>query len=225
MPRQDGLSQWMQTVSTQMPHLSRPHARVLALWSYGMVVTQSCGLTTVAAFLALLLGKRPGALRQQLREWCYAAADKKGRQRRAVEVAPCFGALLRWVLAWWPAQERRLVLAMDATTLGQRFTVLALSVVYRGCAIPVAWTVLAATANQAWRREWLRMLRQVRRALPRAWTVLVLADRGLYARWLFRRITRLGWHPFLRINTGGTFRPTGQVRGVPLKTLVPAPGT
>ena len=55
--------------------------------------------------------------------------------------------------------------------------------------------------------------------------VIVLADRGLYARWLFRRITRLGWHPFLRINTGGTFRPTGQVRGVPLKTLVPEPGT
>ena len=69
------------------------------------------------------------------------------------------------------------------------------------------------------------MLRQVRRAIPRAWTVIVLADRGLYARWLFRRITRLGWHPFLRINTGGTFRPTGQVRGVPLKTLGPEPGT
>jgi hypothetical protein len=92
-------------------------------------------------------------------------------------------------------------------------------VVYRGCAIPVAWTVLAATAKHAWRREWLRMLRQVRRALPRSWTVSVLADRGLYARWLFRRITRLGWHPFLRINTGGTFRPQGQVRGVPLKTF------
>ena len=68
------------------------------------------------------------------------------------------------------------------------------------------------------------MLRQVRRAVPRAWTVIVLADRGLYARWLFRRITRLGWHPFLRINTGGTFRPKGHVRGVPLKTLVPEPG-
>ena len=54
MSRQDGLSQWIATVSTQMPHLSRPQARVLALWSFGMVVTQSCGLTTVAAFLALL---------------------------------------------------------------------------------------------------------------------------------------------------------------------------
>ena len=69
------------------------------------------------------------------------------------------------------------------------------------------------------------MLRQVRRAVPRSWTVIVLADRGLDARWLFRRIVRLGWHPFLRINTGGTFRPQGQVRGVALKTLVPEPGT
>jgi len=32
--------------------------------------------------------------------------------------------------------------------------------------------------------------------------IRVLADRGLYARWLFRRIVRLGWHPFLRIKTG-----------------------
>src|SRR4029453_9942417 len=69
------------------------------------------------------------------------------------------------------------------------------------------------------------MLRQVHRAVPRTWTVIVLADRGLYARWLFRRITRLGGHPFLRINTGGTFRPKGHVRSVSLKTLVPEPGT
>src|SRR5215470_12240668 len=34
-----------------------------------------------------------------------------------------------------------------------------------------------------------------------------------------------GWHPFVRLNTGGTCRPTGQGRGVPLKTLVPEPGT
>jgi hypothetical protein len=54
---------------------------------------------------------------------------------------------------------------------------------------------------------------------------MVLADRGLDARWLLRRLTRLGWPPLVRLNTGGTFRPTGQVRGVPLKTLVPEPGT
>ncbi len=53
------------------------------------------------------------------------------------------------------------------------------------------------------------MLRQRRVAIPPDGTVLVLADRGLSARWRFRRIVRLHWHPFLRSNQGGTFRPHG----------------
>jgi hypothetical protein len=194
----------------------------LALWSLGMVLARSCALTAVSAFLATWLHRNEDAVRQQLREFCYEATAKRGTMRQEMVVETCFVPLLSWVVDQWEGTQ--VALALDATTLGDRFTVLALSVVYRGCAMPVAWTVLAATAKHAWRREWLRMLRQVHRAVPRAWTVLVLADRGLYARWLFRRITRLGWHPFLRINVGGTFRPTGQVRGVPLKTLVPEPG-
>jgi len=102
--------------------------------------------------------------------------------------------------------------------------VLAVSVVYRGCAIPVAWVILPAGAKPAWRREWLRLLRWLRPAIPCGWTVIVLADRGLYAPWLFRRIVRLGWHPFLRINTGGSFRPAGVACWRPLATFVPQPG-
>jgi hypothetical protein len=134
-----------------------------------------------------------------------------------------FVPLLAWVVGQGAGTQW--ALALEAPTVGTRLTGLALSVVSRGCAIPVAWTVLPATAQQAWRREWWRLRRQGRRAVPRAWTVIVLADRGLYARWLWRRITRLGWQPLLRINTGGTLRPTGQGRGVPLQTWVPTPGT
>ena len=217
------VTEWTMIIQAHLPHLSKAQATVLALWSLGMVLARSWALPAVSAFLATWLGRKEPAVYQQLREFCYEAAAKRGPSRCALAVEPCFVPLLGWVVAQWEGTQ--LALALDATTLGTRFTVLALSVVYRGCAIPVAWTVLAATANHAWRREWLRMLRQVRRVVPRAWTVLVLADRGLYARWLFRRIPRLGWHPFLRINTGGTFRLTGQVRGVPLKTLVPQPGT
>jgi Transposase DDE domain len=217
------VTEWTMTIHAHLPHLSTPQATVLALWSLGMVLARSCALTAVSAFLATWLCRKEPAVRQQLREFCYEATAKRGTVRQELVVETCFVPLLTWVVDQWEGTQ--LALALDATTLGIRFTVLALSVVYRGCAIPVAWTVLAATAKHAWRREWLRMLRQVRRAIPRTWTVIVLADRGLYARWLFRRITRLGWHPFLRINTGGTFRPTGQVRGVPLQTLVPEPGT
>ena len=50
MSRQPGLSEWIDLVSTHMPHLSVPQARVLALWSYGIALTRSCGRLTVATF-------------------------------------------------------------------------------------------------------------------------------------------------------------------------------
>ncbi len=179
---------------------------MLALWSFAIAMIKLCGLTSVTVFLARLLGQKEDALRQRLREWCYDADDKKGDQRRDLEVSTCFAPLLRWVLTWWSAGERRLDLGLDATTLGQRFTVLTLSVVYRGCAIPVTWTVLPATTPGTWKPHWLALFEHLRGSIPTDWTVIVLADHGLYARWLYQQVLRLGWHPFFRIHSGGKFR-------------------
>ena len=215
--------EWTVTVQEALPHLSKPQAAVLALFSLGMICARSCAITAVAAFLAVALERPCNTVRQQLREFCWEASAKAGTHRQEIGVEVCFLPLLRWILSRW--QGTQLALALDATTLGDRFAVLAISVVYRGCALPVAWTILPAGKKHAWRREWLRMLRLLQPAAPPTWTVLVLADRGLYARWLFRRIVRLGWHPFLRINKGGTFRPTAKARFVPLTTFVPQTGT
>ncbi len=211
---------WEAEVSSALPVLNRAQARVLAAFSFGMMVTQSCGLTTVATFLASLLGRSYDAQRQQLREFCYEAADKRGQQRRQVEVQACFAPLLRWVLAWWPHGEQRLALALDATTLGQRFVVLAISVLYGGCAIPVAWVVVPATTKGKWRPHWEALLAHLAEAVPADWLVLVLADRGLYARWLYQAIKRQEWHPFLRINHQGQYRPQGSARFQPLAGVV-----
>jgi hypothetical protein len=112
----------METVSSMLPKLSRPQAKVLAYWSYGMVLARSCGITLVCAALALQVDRSEQSLLQRLREWCYDAEDKKGKQRRELDVSTCFGPLLQWILAWWPADEPRLALALDATTLKQRTT-------------------------------------------------------------------------------------------------------
>jgi hypothetical protein len=223
MSCQTAVYQWTEVVTTHMPPLSKPQAVVLALWRVGMVLARSCALTAVSLFLAKGLARKPNPMRQQLREWCYEATAKRGGSRQELHVESCFAPLLAWVLSWWEGTQ--LALAVDATTLGQRFVVFVVSGVYRGCAIPVAWTVLSATEKHAWRGEWLRMLRQVRAVVPRRFFVIVLADRGLYARWLFQRLVRLGWHPLLRINTGGTFRPAKSVHSQPLRELVPQPGT
>ena len=87
-------------MSTQFPSLSKPEAVVLALWSFGIAVTRSSGITTVAVFLGLLLGQKDTNLRQRLREWCYDASDKQAKQRQEVTITQCFEPLLRWVLQW-----------------------------------------------------------------------------------------------------------------------------
>jgi hypothetical protein len=222
---QKALSQWEQQVSTHLGQLSRPQAHVLALWSYGMVLAKSCGITSVAAILAEGLGCSFGTLRQQLREWCYDAVDKKGVHRQEVDVTLCFGPLLGWIVSKWPPGECRLALGMDATTLADRFTVLCVSVLYRGCAIPVAWKLLRSGEKGAWQPYWKALFTCLQASVPKGWTVIVLADRGLYAPWLYRHLVVLGWHPLLRINLGGKVRPLGAERFDWLSTLVPKPGT
>ena len=135
----------------------------------------------------------------------------------------CFGPLWRWLLNDWPSE--RLAVAIDASTLGTLFTVLCLSVVYRGTAIPIAWKILPATTKGSWKEPWLDLLQQFAGIVPEGWTVVVLADRGLWAKWLFEGICKLGWHPMLRINQGGKFRPRGWVHLVPLTSLVPQVGS
>jgi hypothetical protein len=125
---------------------------------------------------------------------------------------------LGWVIEGWHSQQ--LALALDATTLGQRFTVLAVSVLYRGCAVPVAWKIVQANEPHAWEPEWKTLLNHFRQRVPDEWKVIVLADRGLYAKWLFEAIVALHWHPLLRVNKQGNFQPEGWYRWQRLSEVV-----
>ena len=224
MPRPAGLSQWQQLVSRQFPHLSRPQVLGLSLWSAGIVFAQRCGLTQVAVVVAYLLCRGEAAVREQLRDTYRDASHKcgakRGAKRGSLEVPTCFAPLLRWVVALMPPTCRQLALAMDASTLGQRFTVLSIHVVIQGCAIPVAWHIVRATAKGAWRPHWESLFAALDGAVPADWTVVVAADRGLYAQWLFTTITARGWHPLLRINRQGKFCPLGSTTFRPLSLVV-----
>src|SRR5512143_3493222 len=133
MPCHLRVTEWATTLQTYLPHLSKPQIRVLALWSLGMVLARSCALTAVSACLAPWLHSNDNTVRQRLREFCYEASAKRGKARQAVVVETCFAPLLSWGLRLWEGTQ--LALALDATPLSDRFTVLVISVVYRGCAI------------------------------------------------------------------------------------------
>jgi DDE family transposase len=222
MSRSNPLYGWTSLVTTHFPHLSKPQAAVLALWSFGMVLARSCALSAVATALSPLVGQAWNTVRERLRDWYKSAAHKSGRDRRELDVTTCFAPLLAWILKGWPC--RQLALALDATSLFDRLTVLSLSVVYRGTAIPVAWKVLRANKRHAWKPELVKLLHWFSDQVDSDWTVLVLTDRGLYARWLFRAITGLGWHPMMRITRLGKFLPEGWVHPQPVWQFAPAVG-
>jgi len=196
------------TLAERLPHLRPPQRRGLALWVLGAVLAQSACQSAVLA--ALLVHGRYHALRQRLREWLLDGAEKACPCAVQVEAEACFAPLLRWVLGWW--QGRELALAVDATAHREDVVALVVSVLYRGSAIPVAWAVLPGNVPGAWLGSILRLLRLLRPAVPPGWTVLVLADRGLWSPRLWKRIRRLGWHPLLRIQRRTTITPDGGER-------------
>lgn len=163
-------------------------------------------------------------MRQQLREFCYAAPDKRGQARQDVAITACFGFWVAWELSWWDSDERPLASALEATSLGQRFSVLALSSVYGGWVIPVAWAIVPGTQSTSWRWQGEGLVECLAGYVPADWTVIVLADRGLYAKGLFKHIVRLHWPPFLRINQPGQFRLRHCTTFQALKTVVAQDG-
>lgn len=219
------LSQWQQEVSTAFAHLSQPQIWGLVLWSAGMALVGTAGITQISALLAAVLHQREQTVFQRLREWYLEADHKSGDKRRELEVSTCFGPLLRWIVRLWEPTQQQMVLVLDATSLGDRWTVLSVGVVLRGCAIPVAWKVVGGHEKGSWRPHWQRLLEGLAGSLAAEWRVIVLTDRGLWAPWLFQAIQQQGWHPFMRLNLGVKARVVGEERFEWINHWVKTPGS
>ncbi len=226
MSRYDPLYVWTKELTKAFPDLSKPQLKGLAEWSFGMILARCCSLDSVASHMADWLEQPELTVRSRLREW-YLPADRKSTsvcadKRQELPVHTCFAPLLRWLQRDWPVP--RLALALDASTLGERFVLLAVSVLYRRCAFPVAWKILPAATKGTWKPHWVELLQALHGVVPADWLVVAMTDRGLWAPWLFREIQLLGWHPLMRIKAGGHFRPDGSRSFVPLKGMVPNEG-
>src|SRR2546421_11183365 len=189
-------------VRSLLPRLSLAQANVLGELVFAMLMVDGCGMTRMCSYLSELLGQAMNTWRQKYRE-SYdekeaKAGVKKGRcKRREIVVEDLFADLLRGVLIHWQG-PKTLVLALDASALTDRFTVLSISVVYRGCGIRVAWTMQEGHQEGEWRPHWERMLTLLAEAVPAEGEGLVMADRGVYAPWRFSAVQAQGMPTFLR---------------------------
>ena len=162
--------EWYQlagVIAQHFPDLRPAQQRGLATWVYGTILAGSGCENAVIAALEPLGGR--DAARQLLREWLDDGKDKAAPCATQVDLSACLAPLLGWVVSWW--QGKDLALAFDATAQGDAVVVLAISVVYRGSAIPVAWHVLPANVPGAWLPHFQRLVQLLAPAAPPDWRV------------------------------------------------------
>jgi hypothetical protein len=211
--------QMYQVIEQRLTTLRPAQQMGLAVWVYGAIVAHSACQNAVATALRGL--GRWHAVRQYLREWLYNGTDKAYACRTQVEVAPCFALLMRWLLSWWKTDQ--LALAMDSTMHKDRVNALVVSVLYRGCAIPVAWHILPANKPGAWVGPITELLTLIAPSVPKDMKLLVMSDRGLWSPVLWNRIRALGWHRLMRVKKNTVFQPLEGCR-LPALRLVAGPG-
>ena len=210
------------SLSAHLPDLTAAQRQGLAYWVVGTVLAGSACLNAVFSMLATDVAAH-GRLRQRLRLWM---SDKPTSQGwycgPAVEVRSCFVPLLRWILSLWQGSE--LVLALDPTSHRDRVVALAVSVVYRGCALPVAWQVVPAQQSSgSWVQAYCDLLQLLAPAIPRSLQVTVLCDRGIASPRLWDAICQQRWHPYMRYQQHITFQSHAGPR-LPARAWVSQPG-
>ena len=115
-----------------------------------------------------------------------------------IQVHKLYGPLIQHALAEWG--EHSLYLALDTSLLWDKYCVIRLSVVYRGRAIPLVWTVLVHPSSTVAFDLYRNLLDKAAQLLrPCGCQVIFLADRGFADTDLMAYATQLGWQWHIRL--------------------------
>lgn len=114
-----------------------------------------------------------------------------------IEVAAIYPKLAQKALTSWPGET--VYLALDSTSLWDRFVIVRVALVYRGRAIPLSWLVVEQASTSVAFETYKPILKDAALCLPTGCRVILLADRGFDDIDLMRQARDLGWSFRIRL--------------------------
>lgn len=208
---------WSREVRRILPGIGVWQQRALALFSLGAASAKHCGAARVAAVV-------PGAatVPSTTRRFERLLANERLDVRR---VRAAIGAA---VLERGQGQTLWLVLDethQGHTETGARLGMLALRLVYRERALPLAWTCYRPGEAEAPFSVLIgRLIAEVAALVPPAAQVVLLTDRGLSWPALLDQCRAVGWSFLCRVQGSTRLRTPDGVLS-PIRDRVPVPGT
>jgi hypothetical protein len=190
----------VQVLSQHEKWLDLRHLKTLAWMLVGLIQARRVSLT---AWVPYIMGRARYAQStvRRLRRWL---------DNEKIEVASLYGPLMQQALAEWG--EPVLYVALDTSLLWNAYGVIRISVLYRGRAVPLVWTVLEHGSAQVRYDVYKALVDGAAALLPSHGRVVFLADRGFADTDLMAPLRQLGWHFRLRIKSNFWLYRRGRCR-------------
>ena len=177
----------VQVLSQHQKWLDRRHLKTLAWMMAGLIQAGKISLTAWVPYVHSRAVYAQSTVRRFTR-WL---------ENTRIDVHALYGPLMQQAIAEWG--DQRVYLALDTSMLWNTYCLVRISLVYRGRAIPMVWTVLEHPSSSVAYDVYKELLDKVVEWLPFGCTVVFTADRGFADTHLMQHLTGLGWHWRIRI--------------------------
>jgi hypothetical protein len=167
--------------------LDRRHLKTLAWMMVGLIQAGKIHLTAWAPYVHSRAVYAQSHVRRFAR-WL---------ENTRIDVHALDGPLVPQALAEW--ENHVWYVALETSMWWNTSCLVRISLVYRGRAVPLVWTVLEHASRRVADDVYKTVLDKVAELLPFRCPVVLTADRGFADTHLMEHLTELGWHWRLRI--------------------------
>ena len=177
----------MELVLSSQVHFHDRRCLVTFVWAIVGVLLERC------VHLSRWVNRRPGEVQAASKQRQFA----RWLNNEKIQEAAIYRRLAQKALASW--QGETIYLALDSSSLWDRFVIVRVALIYRGRALPLSWLVMKHASSTVAFADYQHILKDAAAVLPKGCRVILLADRGFDDTDLFCLARDLGWSFRIRL--------------------------
>ena len=177
----------MELVFTSRVHFHDQRCLMAFVWAIVGVLMERC------VHLSRWVNRRPGEAQAASKQRQFA----RWLENEKIQEAAIYHKLAKNALVSWAGEI--VYLALDSSSLWDRFVIVRIALIYRGRALPLSWMVMKHASSSVAFEDYKHILKDAAAILPQGCRVILLADRGFDDNDLFCLARDLGWSFRIRL--------------------------